>query len=124
MNKKKLLIIIILSIFVAGMVLAPASAAHSVKIGKYKAKMSDKQYKKIKNAKKKGKMTGVTLKTNKKGYKMNVENQDYGYYTHGKYLSYNSGGHDKYHKPNVIAYVCKMGSQIGYQVSSVKILHI
>ena len=70
MNKKKILLLLILSIFIVGMVLSPASASHTFKIGKYKATVSDKKYKKMKSDAKKGKKVLVTLKTGKyKTYK-------------------------------------------------------
>lgn len=52
MNKKKILILVILTIFIVGMVMGAASASHTFKKGKYKAKVSDKTYKQIKNGKK------------------------------------------------------------------------
>jgi hypothetical protein len=51
MDNRKLLILIILSIFVVGMILAPASASHTYKCGKYKCKITNKQYKKLKKGK-------------------------------------------------------------------------
>jgi len=52
MNKKKILILIILSIFITGMIIGAASASHTFKKGKYKVKVSDKTYKQIKKGKK------------------------------------------------------------------------
>ena len=63
MDKNKLLILIILSIFIVGMVLAPASASHKVKVGKYKGKLTNKQYKKLKSGYKKNKKVHVTIKS-------------------------------------------------------------
>ena len=48
MDKKKILIILVLSIFVVGMVMGAASASHTFKKGKYKVTVSDKTYKQIK----------------------------------------------------------------------------
>ena len=47
MNKKQKLAIIILSIFIIGMCIGAADAAHTVKKGKYKAKLTNKEYKKL-----------------------------------------------------------------------------
>lgn len=52
MNKKKLLILIILVIFITGMIIGAASASHTFKKGKYKVKVSDKTYKQIKKGNK------------------------------------------------------------------------
>lgn len=52
MNRNKLILIAILCIFVVGMVMAPASASHKIKVGKYKGKISNKYYKYLKKAKK------------------------------------------------------------------------
>ena len=50
------------------MTLAPATASHTFKLGKYKATASDKQYKKLKTAKKKGQTYSIDIKcdSNKK----------------------------------------------------------
>ena len=64
------MIILVLLIFTVGMVMGAASASHTFKIGKYKAKVSDKKYKKMKSNAKKEKTVSVTLKTGKyKTYK-------------------------------------------------------
>ena len=52
MNKQKLLIILILSIFIIGIVLSPASAGHTYKKGGYKFTVSNSLYKKINYCKK------------------------------------------------------------------------
>ena len=52
MNKRKILVILILLIFTVGMVMGSASASHTFKKGKYKVKVSDKTYNKIKKGKK------------------------------------------------------------------------
>ena len=70
MNKKKILILIILSIFITGMIIGAASASHTFKVGKYKATVSDKKYNKMKTDAKKGKYVCTYLKTGKyKTYK-------------------------------------------------------
>lgn len=51
MNMKKILAITILVIFVVGMCIGAADATHTFKKGKYKMKVTDKQYKKLKNSK-------------------------------------------------------------------------
>ena len=48
MNTKKLIVILILAIFCAGMVMGTASASHTFHKGKYKLTVTDKQYKKLK----------------------------------------------------------------------------
>ena len=48
MNSKKLIVILILAIFCAGMVMGTASASHTFHKGKYKLTVTDKQYKKLK----------------------------------------------------------------------------
>ena len=47
MNMKKTIILTILAIFVVGMIIGAADAAHTIKYGKYKVKISDKEYKKL-----------------------------------------------------------------------------
>ena len=53
MNNKKIIILLILSIFVIGMVLAPASASHTFKDKGYTYKMSTEKVNKLKKAAKK-----------------------------------------------------------------------
>jgi hypothetical protein len=65
MENRKIILLLILSIFIIGMVLAPASASHTFKKGKYKVTVSDNTYKKIKQGKK-----GLTKKV---GYKKVTE---------------------------------------------------
>ena len=48
MDKKKILVLTILCIFIVGMVVGTASASHTFKKDKYKITVSDKQYKKLK----------------------------------------------------------------------------
>ena len=69
MDNKKILVLIILSIFCVGMVMGAASASHTFKKGKYKCTVSDKQYKKIKKGYEVTKKVGtkkVTIWTTKK----------------------------------------------------------
>ena len=61
---KKLLILIILSIFILGMVIGVASASHTYKVGKYKITVTDKQYQKLKKAQN-GSSYWITKKTGK-----------------------------------------------------------
>ena len=71
MNRRKILVLSILVIFCIGMTLGAASASHTFKSGKYKGTISDKQYKKLQNAKKKGKEKLVYGKTKQyKTYKI------------------------------------------------------
>ena len=73
MNKKGLILAGLLAVFVMGMILAPVSASHTVKIGKYKCKLTNKQYKKLKKIYKKDKRYGfVIVKTNKKYHKATI----------------------------------------------------
>lgn len=75
MRKEGIILILILSVFIVGMVLAPASAAHNVKVGNYKGKLTNKEYKTLKNAYKKDKKdTFVIIKcTNKKHHKITIQ---------------------------------------------------
>lgn len=75
MKKERIVLVIVLSVFIIGMIAAPASAAHKVKVGKYKGKLTNKQYKKLKVAYKKDKKyTCVTIKsTNKKYHKITIQ---------------------------------------------------
>ena len=66
--KRKLLLLTLLSIFVLGMILTPVTASHTYTTGKYTGKLSDAQYNKLVNAKKKNKYSCVTVKT--KHYKI------------------------------------------------------
>lgn len=75
MNKKKILILVILSIFVVGMVMGAASASHTFKKGKYKVKVSDKTYKQIKNGKKIF-VKKVGTKTKKSTYTKKIKTYD------------------------------------------------
>ena len=75
MRKEGIILALVLSIFIIGMVVAPASAAHNVKVGNYKGKLTNKQYKTLKTAYKKDKkFTSVTIKcTNKKYHKITIQ---------------------------------------------------
>ena len=56
------------------MLCGTATASHTVKIGKYKGKLTNKQYNKLKKNNKNGIWSNVKVKcTNKKGYKISVE---------------------------------------------------
>jgi hypothetical protein len=66
MRWKKFMIILVLLIFTTGMLMGAASAGHTIKCGKYKATISDKQYKKLKKANKNGDWLELKVKTNKK----------------------------------------------------------
>lgn len=71
MNRKRIIVLSVLVIFCIGMTLGAASAAHTFKAGKYKGTLSDKQYKKLQVAKKKGKGKSVYGKTKQyKTYKI------------------------------------------------------
>ena len=48
MNKKRMIILIILCIFTVGMIMGAASASHTFHKGKYKLTVSNNQYKKLK----------------------------------------------------------------------------
>lgn len=65
MNKKKIVVLVVLTIFCVGMIMGSASASHTFKIGKYKGKISDKKYKQLKTANKKGKYKRIVVKTGK-----------------------------------------------------------
>lgn len=47
MNKKKILVILILCIFCVGITIGSASASHTFHKGKYKITVSENQYKKL-----------------------------------------------------------------------------
>ena len=66
MKFKRVMIILILLIFTTGMLMGTASAEHTFTVGKYKAKVSDKQYNKLKKYKKKGKEYSFKAKTTNK----------------------------------------------------------
>lgn len=51
MNMKKILVITILAIFVVGMIMGAADATHTFKKGKYKMKVTNNQYNKLKKSK-------------------------------------------------------------------------
>lgn len=62
MNKKKILLAIIVSIFLVGMIIGTASASHTFKDKGYKYKISDSEYNKMKkNAKKQAKKMSKIL---------------------------------------------------------------
>jgi len=63
MSNKKIILLLILSIFIVGMVLSPANASHTFKMGKYSATISDKQYNTLKDKAKKGKSVSLNVKT-------------------------------------------------------------
>lgn len=75
MRKEAIIILLVLSIFIVGMALAPASAAKNVKVGDYKGKLTNKEYKTLKNAYKKDKKnTFVIIKCkNKKHHKITIQ---------------------------------------------------
>ena len=50
MDKRKIIVISLLVLFVIGMSMSSVSASKTVKIGKYKCKLSNKDIKKIKKA--------------------------------------------------------------------------
>ena len=62
MDKRKIIVLSVLVLFVLGMSLSSVSASKTVKIGKYKCKLSNKDIKKIKNGKQVTKSTGKYLK--------------------------------------------------------------
>ena len=51
MDKRKVAVVALLVVFVVGMSLSTVSASKTVKIGKYKCKLSNKDIKKIKKGK-------------------------------------------------------------------------
>lgn len=65
MNKKRILLILLLTIFITGICINTVSAAHIIKVGKYKAKLTDKQYNYLKKVEKRNGNADVTLKTGK-----------------------------------------------------------
>lgn len=48
LNKKKLFILVLLSLFLVGIVMGTASAAHTIKYGKYKGTLSNSSFNKLK----------------------------------------------------------------------------
>lgn len=48
MNYKKIILLLILTIFITGMIIGATSASHTFKKGKYKVTISDKKYNKLK----------------------------------------------------------------------------
>ena len=95
MRKEKIILLLVLSVFIVGMALAPASASKNVKVDKYKGKLTTKQYKTLKNAYKKDrKNTVVTIKcTNNKNCQISIQYlnglcpQNYKFYKKGFYAS-------------------------------------
>lgn len=75
MDRKRILLLAVLAVFIVGMLLSPVDASHKVKVGKYKGKLSNKQYKELKKAfKKDKKFTVVTIKsTNKKYHNISIQ---------------------------------------------------
>ena len=63
--KRKILLIAILSIFVLGICINGVTASHTFKVGKYKAKVTDKQYNYLKKTEKQNKNGYVIAKTGK-----------------------------------------------------------
>ena len=83
MNKKQKLAIILLSIFIIGMCIGAADAAHTVKKGKYKAKLSKKEYKKLTKTKTKYKTVTKTRTVEKtKTKEVEVNKSEYYNSTH------------------------------------------
>ena len=62
MDKRKILVISLLVLFVVGMSLSSVSASKIVKVGKYKCKLSKKDIKKIKKGKQVTKSSGKYIK--------------------------------------------------------------
>ena len=62
MDKRKILVISLLVLFVVGMSLSSVSASKIVKVGKYKCKLTNKDIKKIKKGKSVTKKTGKYFK--------------------------------------------------------------
>ena len=75
MKKEKLILIAVLSVFIVGMIAAPAAASHKVKVDKYKGKITNKQYKKLKTIYKKDKRFKFvsTKATNKKHHTITIQ---------------------------------------------------
>lgn len=62
MDKKKLIILSVLFIFVLSMTISSINASKVVKLGKYKCKLSNKDIKKVKKGKQVDKKTGKYVK--------------------------------------------------------------
>ena len=62
MDKRKIIVLTLLIIFVIGMSLSAVSASKTVKVGKYKVKLTNKDIKKIKKGKHVTKSTGKYVK--------------------------------------------------------------
>ena len=69
-TKKKMVLLIVLSIFIVGMVMGAASASHTFKKGKYKCTVSNKEYNKIKKGIEVTKKVGTKKVTKWKTKKM------------------------------------------------------
>lgn len=107
MNKKKIVIVTILALFVVGMIIGAADATFYAKCGKYKVKLTAKEYKKIYNGKTVTKKTGKykvvkekipkykTVKTKKWVYKTVCYERD-DHYENG--ITFHEYNDDKYWK--------------------------
>ena len=62
MDKRKVAVVALLVVFVVGMSMSTVSASKTVKIGKYKCKLSNKDIKKIKKGKSVTKSSGKYIK--------------------------------------------------------------
>ena len=62
MDKRKIAVVALLVVFVVGMSMSTVSASKTVKIGKYKCKLSNKDIKKIKKGKSVTKSSGKYIK--------------------------------------------------------------
>lgn len=70
MKNKKIILLLILTIFLIGMLCGSAAASHTFKAGKYKGTISDSKYNSLKKKAKKGKAVEYTFKTDQyKTYK-------------------------------------------------------
>ena len=70
-----MILLLVLSVFIVGMIMAPASASKNVKVGEYKGKLTNKQYKTLKTAFKKDKKYEFVIikSTNKKHCKITIQ---------------------------------------------------
>jgi len=118
MKNKKLLIFFVLAIFCAGMVMGTASASHTIKAGKYKITISDKEYKKIKKTNKKNgwyyveKNTGKYKKVKVPTYKTKKVTKKKWVYKNVvllKTISYDSGNIVEYDNTNLHEKYIKKG---------------